>query len=70
MKVKEKSEKAGLKLNIQKTKTMASSSITSRQKDGEKIETVQTLFSWAPKSLWMVTAAIKLKGTCPLEEKL
>ena len=70
MKVKEKSEKAGLKLNIQKTKTMASSSITSRQKDGEKIETVQTLFSWAPKSLWMVTAAIKLKGTCSLEEKL
>ena len=70
MKVKEKSEKAGLKLNIQKTKTMASSSITSRQKDGEKIETVQTLFSWAPKSLWMVTAAIKLKGTCSLEEEL
>ena len=70
MKVKEKSEKADLKLNIQKTKTMASSSITSRQKDGEKIETVQTLFSWAPKSLWMVTAAIKLKGTCSLEEKL
>ena len=58
MKVKEESEKAGLKLNIQKTKTMASCSITSRQKDGGKIETVQTLFSWAPKSLWMVTAAI------------
>ena len=70
MKVKEKSEKAGLKLNIQKTKTMASSSITSRQKDGEKIETVQTLFSWAPKSLWMVTAAMKLKDTCSLKEKL
>ena len=69
MKVKEESEKAGLKLSIQKTKIMASSPITSWQIDGEIMETV-TLFSWAPKSLQMVTAAMKLKDTCFLEEKL
>ena len=69
MKVKEESEKAGLKLNIQKTKIMASSPITSWQIDGKIMETV-TLFSWAPKSLQMVTAAMKLKDACPLEEKL
>ena len=60
MKVKEESEKAGLKLSIQKTKIMASGPITSWQIDGEIMETV-TLFSWAPKSLQMVTAAMKLK---------
>ena len=70
MKVKEKSEKVGLKLNIQKTKIMASSPITSWQTDGETMETVTNLFSWAPKSLQMVTAAITLKDTCFLEEKL
>ena len=69
MKVKEESEKAGLKLNIQKTKIMASSLITSWQMDGETMQW-QTLFSWAPKSLWKVTAAMKLKETCFLEEKL
>ena len=58
MKVKEESEKVGLKFNIQKTKIMASSPITSRQVDGEKMET-DRLFSWAPKSLWTVTAALK-----------
>ena len=70
MKVKEESEKAGLKLNIQKMKIMASGPITSWQIVGETMETVQTLFSWAPKSLKMVTAAMKLKDTCSLEEKL
>ena len=60
MKVKEESEKAGLKLNIQKTKSMTSGSITSWQIDGEAMETVTDLFSWAPKSLQMVTAAMKL----------
>ena len=69
MKVKEESEKVGLKLNIQKTKIMASGPITLWQIDGETLETV-TLFSCAPKSLQMVTAAIKLKDTCSLEEKL
>ena len=69
MKVKEDSEKAGLKLSVQKTKIMASSPVTSWQIDGETMETV-TLFSWAPKSLQMVTAAMKLKDTCSLEEKL
>ena len=68
--VKEKSEKAGLKLNIQKTKIMAFNPITSWQIDGEKWKQWQTLFSWAPKSLQMVTTAIKLKDTCSLEEKL
>ena len=71
MKVKEESEKAALKLNIQKTKIMASSSITSWQIDGKIMETVTNfLFSLAPKSLQMVTAAKKLKETCSLEEKL
>ena len=70
MKVKEESEKAGLKLSIQKTMIMASGPITSWQTDGETMETVTDLFSWAPKSLQMVTAAIKLKDACFLEEKL
>ena len=69
MKVKEESEKVGLKLNILKTKTMASSPIISWQIDGETMETV-TDFSWVPKSLQMVTAAMKFKDTCSLEEKL
>ena len=69
MKVKEESEKVGLKLNIQKTKIMASRPITSWQIDGETMET-ETLFFQAPKSLQMVTAAVKLKDTCSLEEKL
>ena len=68
MKVKEENEKAGLKVNIQKTKIRASGPIT-LEIDGETMETV-TLFSWAPKSLQMVTAAMKLKDTCSLEEKL
>ena len=70
MKVKEENEKVGLKLNIQKTKIMAHGPITSWQIDGETMETVKTLFSWAPKSLQMVTAAIKLKDAQSLEEKL
>ena len=71
MKVKEESEKVGLKLNIQKTKIMASSPITSWEIDGETVETVcQTLFFWAPKSLQMVTAAMKLKDAYSLEGKL
>ena len=70
VKVKKESEKPGLKLNIQKTKTMASGPITSWQIDGETMETVTTLFSWAPESLQMVTAAMKSKDTCSLEEKL
>ena len=71
MKVKEESEKVGLKLNIQKTKIKASSRITSWQIDGETMETLwETLFWGAPKSLQMVTAAMKLKDTCSLEEKL
>ena len=69
MKVKEESEKAGLKLNIQKTKVMTSCSITSWQIDRKEKEW-QTLFSWAPKSLQMMTTVLKLKDTCPLEEKL
>ena len=68
--VEEKSEKAGLKLSIQKTNNMATSTITSWQIDGGKWKQWQTLFSWAPKSLQTVTAAMKLKGTCSLEEKL
>ena len=65
MKVKEESEKVGLKLNIQKTKIMASGPITSWEIEGGKMETVTDfLFSWAPKSLWIVTAAMKLKGAC------
>ena len=70
MKVKEKSEKVGLKLNIQKTKIMASSPITSWQTDGETMETVTDFILGAPKSLQMVTAAMKLKDICSLEEKL
>ena len=71
MKVKEESEKVGLKLNIQKTKIMASGSIASWQIDGETMERVRD-FMWggAPKSLQMVTAAMKLKDACSLEEKL
>ena len=70
MKVKEESEKVGLKLNIQKTKIMASGPISSWQIDGEKMKTV-TEFIWgAPKSLQIVTVAMKLKDTCSLEEKL
>ena len=69
MKVKEESEKVGLKLNIQKTKIMASSPITSWQIDGKQWKQWLTLFFWAPKSLQMVTAAIKLKDACFLEEK-
>ena len=70
MKVKEESEKVGLKLNIQKTKVMASGPITSWQIDGETVETVSDFIFWAPKSLQMVTAAMKLKDTCSLEEEL
>ena len=70
MKVKEESEKVGLKLNIQKTKIMASSLITSWQIDGETVETVADFIFGAPKSLQMVIAAIKLKDACSLEEKL
>ena len=70
MKVKEESVKAGLKLNIQKTKIMASGAITSWQINGKQWKQWQTLFSWAPKSLLMVTTTMKLKDTCSLEEKL
>ena len=70
MKVKEESEKVGLKLHIQKTKIMASGPITSWQIDGETVETGQTLFFWAPKSLQMVTAAMKLKDAYIWEGKL
>ena len=70
MKVKVESEKAGLKLSLQKTKIMASSPITSWQIDGETMETLTDFISWASKSLWMVTAAMKLKDACSLEEKL
>ena len=70
MKVKEESEKDGLKLNIQKTKIMASGPITSWEIDGETTETLRDFIFWAPKSLQMVTAAMKLKGTCSLEDKL
>ena len=70
MKVKEESKKSCLKLNIQKTKITASGSITSWQIDGETVETVTNFLSWASESLQMVTAAMTLKDTCPLEEKL
>ena len=72
MKVKEESEKVGLKLNIQKTKIMASGPITSWETDGETVETVSDfiLGAGAPKSLQMVTADMKLEGACSLEEKL
>ena len=68
MKVKVESEKVGLKLNIQKTKIMASGPMTSWQIDGETVETVLTLFGRAPKSLQMVTAAMKLKDLTPWKE--
>ena len=70
MKVKEDSGKVGLKLNIQKTKTMASSAITSWQMNGETMKTVADFFWGALKSLQIVTAAMKLKDPCSLEEKL
>ena len=70
MKVKEKSEKVGLKLNIQKTKIMASSPITSWEINGETVETVTNFIWGAPKSLKMVIAAMNVKDTCLLEEKL
>ena len=70
IKVKEESEKVGLKINIQKTNIMASSPITSWQIDTETMETVINLYFGAPQSLQMVTAAMKLKDTCSLEEKL
>ena len=68
VKVKEESEKVGLKLNIQKMKIMASGPITSWQIDGETVEAVRDFISWAPKSLQMVTAAMKSKDACSLEE--
>ena len=70
MKVKEESEKVDLNLNIQKTKIMASGPVTSWQIDGETMETVTDFVFLAPKSLQMVTEAMKLKNTCSLEEKL
>ena len=70
MKVKEESEKVGLKLNIQKTKIMASGPITSWDIDGETVETVSDFIFWAPKSLKMVIEAMKLKHAYSLEEKL
>ena len=70
LKVKEESGKVGLKLNIQKTKIMVPCPITSWQIDGETMETVRDYFFWAPKSLQMVTAAMKLKGAYSLEGKL
>ena len=70
MKVKEESKKVGLKLNIQKTKITASGPITSWQIDGETVETVRDFILGAPKSLKMVSAAMKLKDSCSLEEKL
>ena len=70
MKVKEESEKVSLTLNIQKTKTMASSPITSWQVDRETMEIVRDSTFWAPNLLQMVTAVMKLKDTCSLEEKL
>ena len=70
MKVKEETEKVGLKLNNQKTNIMASGPITSWEIDGETVKTVSDLISWAPESLMTVTTAMKLKDTCSLEEKL
>ena len=70
MKVKEESEKVGLKLNFQKTKVMASGPFTSWEIDGETVETVSDFIFWAPKSLHMVTAAMKLEDDCALEQKL
>ena len=70
MKVKEESEKVGFKLNIQKTKIMASDPITSWEIDGKTVETVSDSIFWAPKSLYMVIAAMKLKDAYSLEGKL
>ena len=70
MKVKEESEKSWRKFNIQKTKIMASDPITSWQIDGETVEAVIDFSVWAPKSLQMMTAAMKFKDACSLEEKL
>ena len=70
MKVKEESERAGLRLNIQKTKIMAPSPISSWEIEGETVETMADFTFWPPKSLQMVTAAIKLKDPCSLERKL
>ena len=70
MKVKEESRKAGLKLKVQKSKIMATGPFTSWQREEEKVETVTDFIFLAPKSLWMVTVAMKLKDTCSLEEKL
>ena len=70
MRVKEESEKVGLKLNIQKTKIMAFGPITSWQIDGETVETVADFMFWGAKSLQMVTAALKLEDACSLEERL
>ena len=70
MKVKEESENLGLKVNIQKTKIMASGLITLWQIGGETVETVTDFIIWAPKSLQMMTEAMKLKEACSLEEKL
>ena len=70
MKLKEENEKVGLRLNIQKTKIMASGPITLWEIDGETVETVSDFILGAPKSLQMVTAAMKLKDTCSLEGKL
>ena len=70
MKVKEESEKVGLKLNVQKMKIVASGPITSWEIDGKQWKQFQTLFFWTPKSLQMVTAAMELKDACSLEEKL
>ena len=70
MKVKEESEKSGLNLNIQKAKIMASSPITSWQIDEKEMKQWQMLFSWVPKSLWMLTATMKFKDACSWEEKL
>ena len=70
MKVKEESEKVGLKLSIQNTKIMASGPISSWEIDGETVETVSDFIFWAPKSLQMVNAAMKLEDTCSLKEKV
>ena len=70
MKVEEESKKVGLKLKVQKTKIMASGPITSWQIDGETVETVSDFIFWAPKSLQMVIASMKLNDACSLEEKL
>ena len=70
MKVKEENEKVGLKLNIQKTKIMASGPITSWHIDGKQWKQWEALFSWSPKSLQMVTAVMKLKDACSFEKKL